>query len=529
MKPQEIIAELAERLQGSWRYRWWAAGITWAISVLGWLYVSYIPDVYQASARVYVDTNSLIKPLMQGLTAPQNTMNEVQLVSTAVLTRPNLENVARTTDLDLRAKTPQEFEDLVTRMQNRIHVSGGRDNIFTIDFQDKNRDKARDVVAAVLDTFEEDAIGAQGDDVEITEKALAGEIQDHEQRLRSAEAALAEFKKKNLGFMPGESGDYYSRLQNALGEVSGGEERIRQLEERRSELSRQIEGEEPAVGIMPGATSAMTSTCSQSGDLATLQKQLAQLLVDFTEKHPRVVALREQLAALQERCNGEQSTGAARAAASQPGGSLELNPVYQNLKIQLSNTQVELVEAKGQLRAHQEAVTGLRRDVDKIAQVETQLKQLNRDYDVIQARHQELVRRWEDLQAKKRLDPVTDHVQFRRIEPPFALADPVGPNRPLFLAVVLLFGVVVGAAVALGLNELHPTYFSRRSVRQLSGLPVLGSISMLLTPAGHRHRRAGMLVWFAAYASLFASTALLIGFSGSAAAFVRSLTAGISL
>src|SRR5690606_1215219 len=124
--------------------------------------------------------------------------------------------------------------------------------------------------------------------------------------------------------------------------------------------------------------------------------------------------------------------------ASQP---LETNPVYQNLRIQLSNADVELAELRAELRSYEDTIEQLRRDVDKIAQVETELKQLNRDYDVVQARHQELLRRWESLQAKNRLDPVTEQIQFRTIEPPFALAQPIAPNRPLLLAAAFVFAL----------------------------------------------------------------------------------------
>jgi polysaccharide chain length determinant protein (PEP-CTERM system associated) len=518
--PQELIKEVLEHVHGSWRYRWWAVRTTWLVCLLGWIYVYAIPDVYQASAKVYVDTNSLIKPLMQGLTTQQDTMNEVQLVSTAVLTRPNLERVARETDLDLRAPTPAAFETLITQLQTLIRVTGGRDNIFTIQFEDVSREKARDVVAAILDTFVEDAIDGQSDDAAVTERALSGEIRDHEERLNTAEAALAQFKKDNLGYMPGESGDYYQRLQAALGAVAQTSTQIRQLQERRTELSRQLDGEEPIFGIVPSA--AGIAVCADRGRINELKTQLAKLLVDFTEKHPRVVALNEQIAGLEERCaNAGDDTPVFET--TEDGDALKVNPVYQNLRVQLSTADVDLVAARSKLHEYEQAVAGLRRDVDKIAEVETQLKQLNRDYTVVQTRHQELLRRWEDLQSKKRLDPVTDNVQYRRIEPPFALADPVAPNRPLLLIAVLVFGLGLGIAIAFGMNHVYPVYYSRRSVSTVSGLPVLGVISLLLEPAIVRRRRDEAIAWATSYVLLLATTIVVIGFSASASDYIRGI------
>jgi polysaccharide chain length determinant protein (PEP-CTERM system associated) len=520
---QELIAEVLEQLRGSWRFRWWAVGLAWVISVAGWLYVYSIPDAFLASARVYVDTNSLLKPLMQGLTAQNNTMSEVQLVSTVVLTRPNLEAVARQTDLALRANSPGEFEALITNLQSRIRVVGGRDNVFNIQYEDVSREKARDVVAAILDTFVEGAIGAQGDDAQITERALQGEINEHEQRLRAAEAALAEFQRANIGFMPGESGDYAGRLQTALAAVAGAEEKIRQLIERRDELSRQLEGEEPVFGIMPEGGTA--GGCSQAGHLVELRTELAALLLNFTEKHPRVVALQETIRSVEGRCAAETPVSVSRFGSS---NSLELNPVYQNLRIQLTNAEVDLAETRSQLRSQQNIVTGLQRDVDRISEVETQLKQLNRDYAVVQGRHQELIKRWEDLQAKKRLDPVTDNVQFRRIEPPFALADPVGPNRPILLALVLAVSLGSGGGLAFGLNYIRPVYFSRLKLQRLAGLPVLGSISLLLTPRIIARRRLEGFAWAATAFALLAFTGLVLVFARPVGELVRGLAGGVA-
>ena len=120
MNPRELIAEIIEHARGMWRYRWWTIGCAWALSLVGWVYVCSIPDVYRASAKVFVDTGSLLRPLMQGLTATTDPMSEVQLMSRAVLTRPNIEKVAYETDLALRAQTPEEMEELVTALQDFV-------------------------------------------------------------------------------------------------------------------------------------------------------------------------------------------------------------------------------------------------------------------------------------------------------------------------------------------------------------------------------------------------------------------------
>lgn len=532
MNIQELLAEALEYFRGMWRYRWWAASVAWLISMLGWFYVYSMPDVYGASARVYVDTKSLMGPIFEGLAISDNLTAQVEAVSRALLTRPNLEAVARKTDLDLRVKTPQEMELLITSLQERISVDGNRErNVFSITYHDPDRAKARDVVAAIVDAFVENSLQGQGNDAEMTARALDSEVRDHENRLTKAENDLAQFKKDNLGYMPDDRGDYYSRLQQALSAVSQTESQLRQVRERRDELQRQIVGEEPVFGIMSSAPAGPASVgCSQQGQIAQLQGELASLQVDFTAKHPSIVSLKEIIVSLEAACGAERE--AALAAGLMPGMSadqpLQANPVYQNLRIQLSNAEVELAGMQSQLATYNATVAQLRADVDKIAEVETNLKQLNRDYSVVQARYQELLQRREQLQSKERLDPVTDGVQFRTLEPPFAAIEPVGPDRPMLLVAVMILAIGAGGAVAFGLNQLKPVFFTRRSLQRIAELPVLGSVSMLLTPRQIKARRSEAIMWSASYAFLIAATSVVIIFEAQGSALMRQLMGGIA-
>jgi uncharacterized protein involved in exopolysaccharide biosynthesis len=490
---QEIIAEVLEQLRGMWRYRLWAAVVAWIIAVGGWFAVYSMPDEYRASARIYVDTQSLIGPVFQGLALSDNVSAQVEAVSRALLTRPNLESVARDTDLDLRAKTALEMEELITDLQDSIRVTPNRErDVFDISFEDVDRETARDVVAAIVDAFVENSLEGQGDDAQMTARALEAELRNHENRLLESESRLAQFKKENLGFMPDDRGDYYARLQTALAAVDETAEEIRQLE------------------------------------VASLEAELAGLQVEFTDKHPRIVILKETIASLREKCTTERA--AALAAGLQPTGSavqpLETNPVYQNLRIQLSDSEVELASLRAQLATQRNEVATLRQDVDKIAQVETDLKKLNRDYGVVQERYQELLGRMETLRSKQRLDPMTDTIQFRTLEPPFAAAEPVGPNRPLFLAAITVVGIGLGAVLTFGLNLLNPVFFTRRSVKRVAGLPVLGSVSLLLSVQEERGRRRRAMLWAGSYVVLLVAAGLAIAFQSPGSAMVRELLRG---
>ena len=524
MDLQELITQILNHLRGMWRYRWHLVVLAWLVAIPGWFVVYFMPDVYEASARVSVDTNSLLPALTKGLTAGENINDEVDLVSKAMLTRPNLEEVARQTDLDLRAETPQQMEALISGLQRSVTIQGGRDRIFAISYRDKNRQKATEVVAALLNTFVESSLGAQGDDADMTARAIKAEMDDHEGRLSQAESDLADFKKRNLGFMPEDGADYYTRLQTALANVAETERKMRQLRQRRDEVARQLEGEEPVFGLMPSTPAQAAAGCSKAENVAQLQAQLAQLQVDFTDKHPRIVMLRETISALEEECAQErQAMGGAVPVMNPETTSLDANPVYQNLRLQLSDANVELAALSEEYSTRKAQVAQLRADVDKIGTVETDLKKLNRDYGVIEGRYQELLRRWETLQSKKRIDPVTDTVQFNIIEPPFAAAKAVAPNRPLLLIAVLVLALGAGGALAFGLNELKPVFYNRRTLAKVSGLPVLGSVSMIMSADDMRKRRRNTVVWAGANLVLLLTGVLVITLADPVSELMRNV------
>src|SRR4051812_6413804 len=135
----EILTQLKEALQGMWQGRWVGLGVAWLIALAGALFILLTPDKYEATARVYVDTQSVLKPLMSGMTVQPNVEQEVQILSRTLISRPNLQKLVRMTDMDLNVKTPEERERVIDSLMKTLYIrSLGRDNLYTIGFTDTN-------------------------------------------------------------------------------------------------------------------------------------------------------------------------------------------------------------------------------------------------------------------------------------------------------------------------------------------------------------------------------------------------------
>ena len=158
---QEIFEQVLDYLKGIWIKRRYIMIATWIICPIGYYAVAQLDDVYESEARVYVDTQSLLRPLLRGLTVESNPEMQIRLMVQTLLSRPNLERISRMTDLDVQAKTSEEYENIINRLKNEIKISrvSVRENIFTLSIQDKNPEMAKNIVQSALTVFIENTLG----------------------------------------------------------------------------------------------------------------------------------------------------------------------------------------------------------------------------------------------------------------------------------------------------------------------------------------------------------------------------------
>jgi polysaccharide chain length determinant protein (PEP-CTERM system associated) len=518
---RDNVLEIVSQARGGWRFRWIAVGVAWAIAVAGWVGVALMPNEYEARAKIFVDTDSVLKPLLAGLAVATDPVTQVNMMARVLMTRPNLDKVARETDLALRADSPESLERLLDSLQTRIGIGGGNGNIYSITFEDNDPQMAYRVVRKLVDTFVEDSIGNKRDDAAGAQRFLRDQLADYDRKLREAEDKLADFKKNNLGMMPGETGDYYARRQTVSEELAKLRSQYLLVEQRRDELRRQLEGEEPSFGLVPGGGRQATVTDAK---VAEYQKQLDQLLLQYTDKHPRVVALRETIEQLRKQAPDDPVAPSAPVDPNRLAARmLDVNPVYQSMKINLSQTELELVELRNKISQAQGVANDLLGKVNTVPEVEAQLARLNRDYEVNKAQHTALLQRLESARLSEQADDSQEQVKFQIIEPPTVPLIAQGPNRVLLSAGVFAFALASGVAAAFILSQIRPVFSTRQSLLTATGgIPVLGMINLAqVTNLGQSN--VGNTRLLAAIGALAAMFVLVITFSDRGAALLATL------
>lgn len=515
-----LLDQVLDELQGAWRHRWLALGVAALVAVLGWLVVFSLPDLYEADAKVFVDTRTALQPVLQGLAVEQDVNAQLNYVRQSLLTGPPLAKIASEGGvLPDSVIDPRERAQILDAFKARIGIDvstastdGENANlagmIYQIRYRDPDRARSLKVALILLNTLINETLGGKQAAAHSAQQFLEQQIQSYGKRLNAAEGRLADFKKRNLGLLPTEQGGYFNELQTELTAVSTDQIKIEKARARRSVLEGQLHGNiaiAAAGSVRPGAIGGTGSGGDINSLIAQAHARLDALRLRYTDKHPDVIAEKEVLKELEERRTAELTQlrkGDASAAAITGASS---NPVYQSIEQDLNQTDLQLADLSTDLAQHRDRVAALKQLLDTAPQVEAQYEQLTRDYAVNTSEYNALLAKYE----KARLGEQAGYagaVRFDVVEPPTASFAPVWPRRARLIAAIFVVALLIGGGLAYGLHQIRPVVYSATSLGELTGAPVLGVVGSGFperTRRALRHDRfrvaIAMLCFFAAF------------------------------
>ncbi len=497
-----------------WLYRWVGLVTAWVVALAGAIAVFLSPNQYEAGARIYVDTQSVLKPLMAGLAVQPNIDQQVAILSRTLISRPNAEKVIRMADLDLNVKSKTDKERLIDSLVSEIRIAGSNrgDNIYNISIRDENPDKAKRIVQSFVTIFVESGIGDNRKDADAARKFLQEQIKNYEKKLEEAEARVKEFKLRNLTLDADIGRDYFTRLTETNNQLRQAKLELREAENSRDAMKRQLMGDEDPL-LSPGipAPVADASVPELDGRIESLQRSLDELLRKYTEKHPDVVGTKRVIAQLEEERKKELAIRAKKPVSQQISAGSRINPVYQQLKVTLAESEANVASLRSRVAEYEGRLAQLKARAQMQPQIEAEFVQLNRDYEVHKRNYDGLVSRRESAQLSSEMDANASMAEFRLIEPPRVTPKPVAPNRPLLISGAFAAALAAGIVVAFLLSQVRPTFSDGRALREISGLPVLGVVSMLRNDKRVKRERRGMLAFIGMLVGLVCSYAAALG------------------
>ncbi len=499
---EELLGQIVSVSKGMWRHRWPALAVAWFVAVVGIVVVLAVPDKYEASARIFVDTQSILKPLMSGLAVQPNVEQQVTMLSRTLISRPNVEKLIRMADLDLGSTSKASQEKLILELTDTLRIqNAGRDNLYTLSYRDTSPDRATRVVQSLVSIFVESSLGATRKDSDAARKFIEEQIKTYVTRLEEAEGRLKEFRLRNMELQNGEGKDMTSKLSEVIAQANQARLELREAEKARDSAKQQMESQKsPATDTSlpnllkePVIDQQRVATPEIDARIAALKQSLDSLLQRYTERHPDVVSARRLLKDLEEQKKKEvaelRKVAMANAAPIEgPSQSL----ITQELGRMLATSNVQVAMLSARVKEYEERVSRARTLMKSAPQIEAEFAQLNRDYGIHKKNYEDLVARRESASLSGDLEGASGVVDFRLIDPPRASQKPVAPNRLLLLPVALIAALGAGLGLAFVLSQLRAVFFDARAVRNLIGLPILGVVTLVMSDVTKARERRDM-------------------------------------
>jgi len=501
---------LFSRLSGMWRYRWWGLGAAWAICLTGWLVVFALPNKYESAAKVYIDTDTVMRPLMAGMTVTPNVDQQVDVMMRTLVTRPNIEQVAKLSDPDMAHASPARLAARADDIQKNISLRPtDTKNLYSIAYSNSNPVMAQTVTQSLVSLLVNSSLGSQRRNVDGVETFLDQQIAGYEKQLRDMEKRRADFQTANMQYLAGIHGDAGVMIDKAHAELVDAQNQLGIETARRDSLAAQLRAVSPTMRVEAAAPMIFNNARSDTPqDLEQAQASLANLQARFTDKHPDVIAAKQLVERLKaQAASAAKDSGGTTSKASHQGVP---NPVYVNLQSKLEDAQTNVVLQQRRVAQATANELKARNDMAEAQTVARQYTDLDRDYDVVHKNYQDLLGRREAARLSRAVGEQESDTVFRVIEPPRMPDTPVSPNRLMLNSLILVIGVLAGFVLTFILYLNEDSFAVSDELSESFSLPVLGSISRVNAVSQQLEMRHSVVMLGSGLAMLAGFYAILV-------------------
>lgn len=493
------------------RRQWLVVIIAWLTCIVGWPVVLFAPEQYISTGRVVIDTDSLLRPLLRGITVDIDPNQQIGVITRSMISRANLEKAAklagdgtgsadsvgeRVADSVGERVADSVSERVIADLRANTQVKAERNGLFTISYQDTDPHRAYRMASALLDVFMQAYLGSTRNELASAQEFLAEQIGQYEERVREVEARLAAFKHDNEGLLPG-GASFLEHMARAQQEAETLRADMEDAKARRAELVRMLESQPPYLEVEGGAANGPPSGLETR--ILEIEQRLDDLRLRYTDQHPDVVHARQLLAQLRAEMTGLGPDG--EAANGRAGRNMVPNELHRNIQMKLIDLDTQVAAQRNTLVRKLAAAKDLRSRVARAPEVEAQLVRLTREHDMARRNHEELLARQDSARLSHNREMQSEKVQFRVIDPPQVPTKAAGLPRSMMATGVLLAGIVAGIAIGLLKSLMHKTFVSPAQLAEVTGLPVLGAVSSLAS----RRSSSGQMIRIAALAGCWAA------------------------
>jgi len=441
-----------------------AAGLLW-------------PKSYVASTSIIVDDKSIIEPLMKGAAVPTEMADRNRNAREVILGGRVMNQIFERGGWLTDRATALEREALIEQIKARTTITPVGKDVIKIDYRDSDQERTLLVTKAFAELYIQEMVAEKESETRSAFDFIDKQAQEYQQKLIATEEELRQLRSSNLDARPGSDIELSARLIALNTRIENTTLELREAEMKRASLERQVNGE-----------AEVTVLATREGQfrarIADLQAKLDTLRLTFYDTHPDVVQLKNQIQDLRAEASAqrERREKAKPSERMEPDETVVNNPVYQQLRRELSQNQLSIDALKARIA---EAQRLLQEEVNRgksLHSGDARLVELTRDDQINREIYQDLLRRRERARVSVSMDSDRQGSNFKILEP--ARSSP-SPNAPRFWQFVL-GGVVLGVLIPLGLLfarlQFDPRVRLANAISERHKVPVAAIVPHLWSP-----------------------------------------------
>ena len=476
-----------EVLTEVWNRRRWLAITLFAAPFVATVSLALaLPDLYRSTATVLVEHEQVPEAFVKASVTGEAELR-LQTISQEILSRSRILELITQFNLypDLRVRVPLEM--VAERMRRDIQLelkemhqqtpNPGATIAFSLSYRGRDPETVAQVTNSLASMYVEANLKMRGRQATETVALLKAQMEQMKQRQDEQERRVSEFTRRHMGELPEQVQANLATLQGLNAELHLNNQNQTRVMEQRERLAKQLV--ETSVGGSARAAAAGPDTLP--GRLERSRVELTELRTRASEKHPDVIRLKGEIAALEHKL-----TELAREAKLDPAQAAALVASPTELKQALREADVELKALKAEEQRLRQDSAAYQRRVEKSPHRAQEFQQLERDYKATKDLYYSLLQRYEDAQLAETMEQRKKGEQFRILDPAIPSKFPAAPNRLKLILIGLILSTGLAAGAVLLAEQRDTSFHKVEDLRAFTKVPVLVSIPRIVTDEDRR-------------------------------------------
>jgi polysaccharide chain length determinant protein (PEP-CTERM system associated) len=489
--------------------------------LVGWLVVWgagwVLPPRYESTTLILVEQPSMPSNYVTP-NVSEDLQDRLQSITQQILSRTRLLSIIDRLRLYGEGRnqgTPDEKVDLMRKdidialvqREDKKGITG-----FTITYKGKNPQIAQQVTGELTDLFIDENLKARQQHSEDTTSFMESQLANASASLAEQEAKVRDYEAKHEGDLPSQQASNLQILSGLQAQLQSEQDALNNAKQQGVYFQALI-GQYRALSAASGAGDGGPTTLPAiDQQLDTLKSKLANLRSHYTDRHPDIQSLKDEIARTEKmrdqlfagsKDNGKDGGHAGEAPVTrdmsnptQNQAILQLESQQQANKLEIANRERAIVSLNARIDEYQARLNSEPARAQELAD-------LTRGYDQSKANYDDLLKKENDSSMATNMERMQQGERFTMLDPPSLPTRPTSPDRLKLCGIGLGVGLALGLIVVIGFEFMDDRMHSEKEIKALLPVAIISEIPEIATPSDERTRKRRMAFGWAMAALVF--------------------------